>query len=151
MLAEDLTLDPSTAIAAGTSSPSIYSRKGWVDLQSTVRSVASVALTAPENLKIAHSTRSLKGLKTQANASVPAPDVIIDRHLVRLDINVPTTTHLDPEYKIIKSVQLVIEVPRLGVASSPTAAQIADDVKSVVSMLCASSNANLVRLLNNES
>lgn len=150
MLAEDLILDPSIAIAAGTSSPSIYSRKGWTDLQSTVRSVASVALTAPENLKIAHTTRALKGLKTAANASVPATDVILDRHLVRLDIVVPTTTHSDPDFKIIKSCQLVIEVPRVG-ASTPTANSIADDLKSIVSMLFAASNANLVRLLNGES
>lgn len=150
MLTEDLILDPSTAIAAGTSSPSTYSRKGWTDLQSTVRAVAAVSQTNPENLKIAHSVRSIKNFRTVANSSVSAPDVLIDRHLVRLDINIPQSTHLDPSYQINRSVQLVVESPRMG-ASTPTAAQIADDLKSIVSMLCATSNANLVRILNGES
>lgn len=148
MLAIDLILDPSTAIAAGTSSPDTYSLLSN-NQGSSVRSVASKALTNPENLRISHSTRSLKGFRTQANSSVNAPDVIFDRHLVRVDFNCPQTTHLDPNFAINRSVQIVIEVPRLA-GATPTAANISDDLKSVVSMLLASTNANLVRILNLE-
>lgn len=148
MLSIDLTLDPSTAITAGTSSPTIYSLLNNV-AGSSIRAAAAVAQTNPENFKIAHTVRTAKSFKTSANASVPAPDVIFDRHLCRLDVNCVQTTHLDPEFRINRSIQLVMEVPRLG-ASTPTAAAIIDDLLSIVSMLRASTNANLVRILNGE-
>jgi len=148
MLAIDLTLDPSTTITAGTSSPTIYSLLNNV-AGSSIRSAAAVAQTNPENFKISHSVRTAKGFKTVANASVPAPDVVFDRHLCRLDVNCVQTTHIDTDYRVNRSVQIVLEVPRLG-GSTPTAAQLVDDLLSVVSMLRASSNANLVRILNGE-
>lgn len=148
MLATDLILDPSTSIAAGTSSPTTYSLLNNVS-GSSVRSAAAVAQTNPENFRIAHSVRTAKGFKTTANASVPAPDVIFDRHLCRLDINCVQTTHLDPEFRLNRSVQIVFEIPRLG-AGTPTPLQMADDLKSIVSMLDASTRANLVRIFNGE-
>lgn len=149
MLAIDLSLDSSTAITAGTSNARTASLLGGNDPKSSVRSVAAVALTAPENLRISHTVRTAKGFRTAANASVPASDVLFDRHLVRLDKNVTQSTHLDPEFRINRSIQLVIESPRLG-ASTPTAAQLADDLLSIVSMLRAGTNANLIRVLNLE-
>lgn len=148
MLSQDLTLNPSTAIAAGTNAATVYALLSATQGKSQ-RSVASVATTAPKVFQIAHSTRSAKAFKTAANASVPAPDIIFDRHLVRLDENVVQTTHIDPEFRVNRSVQLVLEVPRLG-ASTPTPTQIADSLKALVSMLDASTQANLIRILNNE-
>lgn len=148
MLAIDLTLDPSVAIAAGTSSPTVYSLLSNT-VGKSIRSAAAVAQTNPETFTVGHTTSSEKSFKTQANASVPAPDVIFDRHVVRLDTNVAQTTHLDPTYRINRSVYINFVVPRLG-ASTPTAAQLADDLLSIVSMLRASTNANLIRILNLE-
>jgi hypothetical protein len=149
MLSQDLTLDPSTAITAGTSSPTVYSLLS-ASAGSSVRAAAAVAQTNPETFKISHSTRLSKGFKTPANSSVPAQDVTFDRHLIRLDVNHPQTSRLDPNYLINRSVQIVLEVPRLG-SETPTAAQLIDDLLSVVSALRASSNANLVRILNGET
>lgn len=149
MLSTDLTLDPSVAITAGTSSPTVYSLlPGSISNQSN-RTASAVAQSAPENFRIAHSVRTEKGFKTPANASTPAPDIVFDRHLCRLDINHPQTKALDPNFRINRSVQLVLEVPRLG-SESPTAVQMADDLLSIVSMLLASSRANLIRVLAGE-
>jgi hypothetical protein len=148
MLAIDLVLDPSTAITAGTSSPTTYSLLNNV-AGSSVRSAAAVAQSNPENFRIGHSTSVAKSFKTAANASVPAPDVIFDRHLCRLDINNVQTTRLDPEFRINTSVLVQFIVPRLG-AETPTAAMLADALLSVVSMLRAGTNANLIRILNGE-
>jgi len=152
MLATDLTLDSSTAITAGTSNSAVFSLMAPVSgvNNSAVRSVASVALTAPVSLKIAHSTRTIKGLKTVSNPSISGSEVIFDRHLVRKDTTVAQTGHLDPAFKIARSVQVVFEMPRLG-SESPTTVQMIDDLLAVVAMLRASSNANLVRLFNGES
>jgi hypothetical protein len=148
MLGIDLILDPSVAITAGASAPVTFSLLSNV-AGSSVRAAASLAQTNPRNFRIGHTTRTAKGFKTSANASVSAPDIIFDRHLTRLDINCVQTTHLDPEYRVNRSWQLVCEVPRLG-ASTPTAAQLAEDLLSIVSMLRTSTNANLVRILNGE-
>jgi hypothetical protein len=150
MLSSDLTLDPSTAITAGTASPTIYSLLNGNDPNSSVRSAAAVALTYPENLRIAHSKRAAKGFYQVASPALAAPPILFDRHLIRLDTNVAQTTHLDPEFRVNRSIQIVIEVPRLG-ASTPTHTQLADDLLSIVSMLRASTNANLIRILNLES
>lgn len=148
MLSIDLTLDPSTAITAGTSSPTIYSLLNNVPGRS-LRSAAAVAQTNPENFTIAHSVSKEKAFKTAANPAVPAPDVIFDRHLCRLDTNCVQTTIYDPDFRINRSVLVQFVVPRLG-ASTPTPAQLADDLLSIVSMLRASTNANLIRVLNGE-
>lgn len=148
MLATDLTLNPNTTIAQGTDSAVIYSLLSNNNGKST-RSAASLSQTNPRQLSIAHSTRTSKGFKTAANASVPAPDVIFDRHLIRLDSNVEQASHLDPEYRVSRSIQIVIETPRMG-ADSPTSLELADDLKGIVSMLDASTRANLNRILNGE-
>lgn len=150
MLATDLTLNASTAIAAGTAADRVLSLVSQGADSRTVRAVAATALTQPQTLTISHSTRQVKGLKTQSNDSVAAGPVVFDRHLVRLDNNVTQSAYNDPLFQINRSVQLVIETPRLG-ASSPTATQIVDDLLAIVAMLRASTNANLVRILNRES
>lgn len=150
MLSTDLVLNPSTAIAAGSATPLTYSLLESVK-GTSVRSDPSVATTNPRNVRISHSTRVSKTkFKLVANASVPAPDVVFDRHLVRLDSNVTQSTHLDPQFAINRSVQIVIELPRLG-ASTPTVVQLMDDLLAIVSMLRAGTNANLIKLLNNET
>lgn len=148
MLAIDLTLDPSTTISAGASAPVVYSLLSN-NSGSSIRSAAAVAQTTPRNFRVAHSVRTAKGFKSPANAAVPAPDVLFDRHLIRLDRNVPQTSRLDPEYRVNHSTQIVLEIPRLG-SETPTAVQVIDELKAIISMLAASSNANLVRVLNLE-
>jgi hypothetical protein len=94
--------------------------------------------------------RTEKGFKTVANQSVPAPDITFDRRLIRLDTNVVQTQMLDPMKRVNRSVQIVLESPRLG-AESPTVTQVVDDLLAVVAMLRASTNANLIRILNSET
>lgn len=150
MLASDLSLDSSTAIAAGTAGTVTFSLLGGGQPSQSIRTVAALALTNPRSLKVAHSVRTEKGFKTVANQSVPAPDVVFDRHLIRMDTNVVQTICLDPNARVNHSIQLVIETPRLG-ASSPTVTNLMDNLLALVAMLRASSNSNFVRLLNNET
>lgn len=145
-LPSDLVLDSTAAIGVGTLPALTLSLTGGVQ---SIRSEAAYALTAPRTLRIAHAVRRLKGLRDQAS-NILAPDVVFDRHLVRFDSNVAQTKYLDPEFLINQSIQLVIEIPRLG-ASSPTPLDTAGRLKALVSMLTAASNANLFRVLNNES
>lgn len=149
MLAIDLTLDPSTTITADAADAKTYSLLSQ-EAGRSVRSRADVATTAPKTLSISHSLRQLKGLRSVANSSVSGQDVIFDRHMIRLDENVTQSLVLDPEFKVNSAVYLVIETPRLG-ASTPTLAQVAGSIKRIVSVLLASSNANLQRVLNWES
>lgn len=149
MLAIDLTLDPSTAIAADAADAKTYSLLSS-ESGRAVRARADVATTNPKQLTISHSLRTLKGLRSVANSSVSGQDVVFDRHMIRLDENIVQTLVLDPEFKVNSSVYLVIETPRLG-ASTPTAAALAGGIKRIISMLLASTNANLVRVLNWES
>lgn len=148
MLATDLITNSSTAIPAGTAVARTFSLLESTKGQS-LRSDASVALSAPRTIRIAHATRSLKGLRDQTS-NLPAPDITFDRHLCRLDQNIVQTKYLDPNFAVNYSVQLVIEVPRLG-ASTPSAINVSDAIKHLISMLTASSDANLIRILNNET
>jgi hypothetical protein len=148
MLPTDVNLDASTAIAAGTNATTTYSLLSNEGGQS-LRSAAALSLTNPRNLSVKHSVRTGKTFRTAANASVPASDIIFDRHLIRLDTNMPQSTHLDQEFRINRSIQIVIEVPRIG-GSSPTSLMIADDLKALVAFLDSSTRANLVRLMNGE-
>jgi hypothetical protein len=150
MLASDLTLDSSTAITAGTSNSTVFALLGGNSPSQSIRSVAALATTNPRFLRIAHSMRTEKGFKTVANQSVPAPDITFDRRLIRLDTNVVQTQMLDPMKRVNRSVQIVLESPRLG-AESPTVTQVVDDLLAVVAMLRASTNANLIRILNSET
>ncbi|DAD52684.1 TPA_asm: coat protein [ssRNA phage SRR7976301_11] len=149
-LATDITLNASTTITAGTNADRVFSLLPSNANDRVQRSVASTALTAPQTLTIAHSKRVVKGMRTLSNNSVAAAPLYFDRHLCRLDTTVTQTAFSDPEFRASRSVQLTIEVPRLG-AESPTTTQIIDDLLSMVSMLRASSNANLIRFLNGES
>lgn len=151
MLSTDLIVDPATAITAGTANSRTFSLLGGGTPERTVRSVASLANTQPYELSIGHLKRKLKGFKSFENASVPAPDVTVDRHTVRLDYNMPTDTLRDPDYRLKLVTQLTIELPRLGITDTPTTVMIADSIKALASMLLATSNANLLRLLNHES
>lgn len=151
MFAVDLTNNPSVPLTVGTNSTLNFSLlTAPAGSGQTVRSVASVALTAPHILKIGHSTRSIKGLRYAATKQ-SAPDVIIDRHLVRFDKVAPTPTlgFSDPSFQITYGAQLVVEVPRIG-ADSPTTQQVMDQVLRIVTMLNPSSNAGLIQLLNGE-
>lgn len=149
MLAIDLTLDPSTAIAADAADAKTYSLISQ-ESSKAVRSRADVATTTPHQLTTSHSTRTVKGMRSVANSSVSGQDVVFDRHMIRLDRNIAQTLVLDPTFKVNAAVYLVIEVPRLG-ASTPTLANVAGDIKRIIAMLLASSNANLQRILNWES
>lgn len=150
MLASDLTIDASTAIAAGTAGSITFSLLGGNVNQRSTRTVASLATTNPRAIQIAHSVRTEKGFKTVANQSVPAPDIVFDRHLVRMDSNIIQSLCLDPNARVNQSIQIVIETPRLG-ASSPTPTNLMDNLLALVAMLRASSNANFIRILNNET
>lgn len=149
MLSTDISLDAGTAITAGTSLAQTYSLIGGASVEKTVRSVASTALSSPKELTIGHLQRRLKGFKTLANVSVPAPDVLIDRHTVRLQAHRGTADIYDPDCRITTVCQLTIEIPRVSPAL--TTIELADEIKKLVSFLLASSNANLIRIVNNES
>jgi hypothetical protein len=148
MLSTDLALDPSTAWTVGTSDSQTYSLLS-INGERSQRSKASVATTNPSVLSLAHTVRSTKGLRSVDNSSVTGQTIMFDRHLIRLDTNVAQTLVLDPEFKVNRSVQLVIEVPRLG-ASTPTSTNMSDDICRIVTMLRTSSLANLIRVLNSE-
>lgn len=148
MLATDLVTNSSTAIPAGTAQARTFSLLEATKGQS-LRSDPSVALTNPRSIRIAHTTRTLKGLRDQTS-NLPAPDIIFDRHLSRLDQNISQTKYLDPNFAVNFSIQLVCEVPRLG-ASTPSVVNVSDAIKHLISMLTAASDANLIRLLNNET
>lgn len=152
MLSTDITLNASTAIPAGTNSSVVFSLVGGATPERTVRANAATALTQPFELSIGHLKRRIKGFKTAANTSVPAPDVIIDRHTVRLDLVVSSLGNpiYDPDNKLRSVMQVTFEVPRLG-AVTPTTTTISDMLKQIASMLTASSDANLIRILNHES
>lgn len=141
-------MDPSTAWSVGTSDSQTWSLLGIAGDRSQ-RSKASVALTNPSVLTLANTVRTIKSLRSVSNSAVAGQDIVFDRHLVRLDTNVAQTLVLDPEFKVNRSVQLVLEVPRLG-ASTPTSTNMSDDICRIVTMLRTSSLANLVRVLNSE-
>lgn len=149
MLSTDLTLNPATAITAGSADSKVFAVTQTGE-NMAIRSVASLATTNPQQLKISHSVRTIKGLKSAANAALTGQDIVFDRHLIRLDKNVVQTKVLDPEQRVNRSIQIVIEVPRLA-GETPTATNVGDDLLSIISMLNASTWANLVRVLNWES
>lgn len=151
MLPVDLTLDSTIACPVGTLGAEVYSQL-WPSSSQTglSRSVSSVATTTPKTLTISHSVRKVKGLKSLANISIAAPDVIFDRHLVRIDRNVANTTWFDPEFKLNASIQIVLEVPRMG-TSSPTTNLMASMLLQLTQMLTNTAYANLVRVCNGES
>lgn len=147
----DLANNPSSPLTVGTNSAKTFSLVKASDGSRSVRSVAADALSAPHTLEIAHSTRSVKGLRYSATRA-PAPDVIIDTHLVRVDkhLPLPTLGIGDPNFSVKYGARLVIEVPRAG-ADAPSTQLIMDQILRLVVMLNPSSNAGLVRLLNGEA
>lgn len=150
MLPIDITLNASDSVPLGTAGPATYSLIGGGSMDRTVRSDASVALTVPRLFTTGHLQRKLKGFKSGANITVGAPDVIVDRHMVRLDNCIQAADFYDPDRRLTTSVQLVIEVPRLG-TNTPSLVTISDRVKMLVSVLTINGNAHLSRILNNES
>lgn len=149
MLSTDLTLNSATSVTAGTANSLVYSVISQGENQ-TVRSVAASSTTNPQQLKVSHSVRTIKGLKSAANAALTGQDIVFDRHLIRLDKNCVQTKVLDPEQRVNRSIQIVIEVPRLA-GETPTVVNLGDDLLSIVSMLNASTWANLTRVVNWES
>lgn len=151
MFAIDLTNSPSAPLTAGTASVLNFSLlSAPMGAGQSIRSVATVATTAPHTLKIGHSTRSIKGLRYSATKQ-QSPDVIIDRHLVRVDkvAATPTLGLSDPTFAITFGAQLVIEVPRIG-ADTPTPQLVMDQILRIVTMLNPSGNAGLIQLMNGE-
>lgn len=145
MLAIDLTINASTAIPVGTNAARTLSL-GNPQGGTSLRSDATVALTAPEVLAISHSRRTQKLKSTISNDLIP---VSTTRHVVRLSKHRPATNVLDPDYKSNLTVSLLIEVPE-GPGITVTSTQVSDAIKSLVSMLCSSADANLIRVLSNE-
>lgn len=150
MLSQDLTLNPSDSIAAGTNASQIFSLLGGNVANKSVRSVASLATTAPRWLSIGHQSSVLKGFRTVANQAVPASDVVVDRRVIRLDYTLPQTTHLDPTFRIQDSVFVNFVNARMGSESSTVQARI-DMLLALVAMLRASTNANAIRFFNSET
>jgi hypothetical protein len=149
----ELSNNPSTALTAGASSAVIFSLLQAPSAGTggqSIRSVAAVSTTAPHVLKIGHTTRSVKGIRYTANKAA-APDVVIDRHLIRIDKVAPTPTlgYSDPSNQITYGAQLVVEVPRIG-ADTPSTQLVMDQILRILVMLNPSSNAGLIKLLNGE-
>jgi hypothetical protein len=152
MFDTDLANNPATALSAGTAANLTFSLLSTPSNGdgSSVRSVASVALTAPHTCTIAHGFRRVKGLRFSAS-NIAAPDIVIDRHIVnfRKVAATPTLLIADPEFKIAYSGQVTLEVPRLG-ADTPTTALVMDQLLRALVMLNPGANAGAVKLLNGE-
>jgi hypothetical protein len=146
----DLANNPNTALTAGTAGNKTFSLVSPPSGGRSLRSVAAQILSEPLTLEIAHSTRSLKGLRYAATSQV-APDIILDSHMTRFDWHTPLTTLgiADPSFACKTSARLVIEVPRAG-ADTPTTQEIMDLILRNLVLLNPSTNAGLVRLLNGE-
>lgn len=115
-----------------------------------MRTVASLATTAPRTLKIVNSQRSKRfagnvGLVgTTVKTSV---DVITDVTTIRNDVWHSHTSAADPNFELTSWVQIQFGRPRgLGL----TTTQMNDQLLALVSMLDASSLANLAKILNSE-
>lgn len=147
----DLANNPSTALTAGTSANVSFALTSPPSGGRSLRSVAAVALSAPHTLEIAHSQRSISGLRYAAT-NQPAPDLIVDSHLVRVDKALPLTTLgiSDPQQRVRYGARLVLEVPRAG-ADAPSVQSVMDQILRIMVLLNPSSNAGLVRLLNGEA
>lgn len=147
----DTANNPSTALTAGTSANLTFSLVQGLDGKKAVRSVASVATSAPHSLTIAHSERAIKGLR-YASTRNTAPDVIIDHHMVRIDKFLPLTTAgiADPQFLVNYGAYLVVMAPRVG-ADAPSTQLLMDQILRIAVLLNPSSNAGLTRLLNGEA
>jgi len=148
----ELSNNPATALTVGTAGALTFSLQSPASPGGqSIRSVSAVATTAPHTLKIGHSTRLVKNMRYTATKA-SAPDVIIDRHLIRVDkvIAAPTWGLSDPNYGITTGAQLVVEVPRLGATDTPSTQMVMDQILRVIVALNPTSNAGLLKLLNNE-
>lgn len=150
MFDAELANNPSTALTAGTSSAATFSLKTGGNANESLRSVASTATTAPHQLKIAHSTSRISGLR-YTSGNVLSTDIIVDRHNMSILKHAPLTTLgiADPEWKSNYGASLTITVPRIG-ADTPSTQLIMDQVLRLLVALNPSSNAGLIKLLNGE-
>lgn len=148
MFDNDLANNPATALTVGTAANLTFTLQSSPSGGQSKRSVASVATTSPHIMTVGHSTRAVRGLKYAANKNA-APDVIVDRHLIRVDKHAPTPTlgYSDPSYALTYGAQLVVEVPRLG-ADTPATQLVMDQILRLVVALNPSSSAGLIRFLN---
>lgn len=149
MFDADLANNPNTALTAGTSSNLTFSLKtGAGSGVESLRAVGSVATTNPHQIKIAHSTRRISGLRLTSGNEL-ANDIVVDRHLIRVDKNVSVTGVSDPDFRVNYGAQLVVELPRIG-GDTPTTQLVMDQILRLLVALNPSTNAGLIRLLNGE-
>lgn len=149
MLADPLSLNSATAVTAGTSDAQSYGLLSVADGNS-IRAVAALAASAPRTLKIVNSTRSKRfsGNVQAAGTTVKTPvDVITDVTSIRNDVYRAHASAADPNLEITSWVQIQFGRPR---GCSITVTQMSDQLLAIVSMLNASTNANLTKLLNSE-
>jgi len=149
MLADPLSLNSATAVTAGTSDAQSY---GLLSVAggNSIRSVATLAASAPRTLKVVNATRSKRfsGNVQLAGTAVKTPvDVITDVTTIRNDVLRVHSSAADPNFEINSWVQIQFGRPR---GCSITVTQMSDQLLAIVSMLNASTNANLTKLLNNE-
>lgn len=149
MLADPLSLNSATAITAGTSDAQSYGLQSIAGGNS-VRSVATLAASAPRTLKVVRSTRTkrFKGNVELAGTTVKTPvDVITDVTTIRNDVFRAHASASDPNLEISSWCQVQFGSPR---GCSMTVTQLSDQLLAIVSMLNASTNANLTKVLNGE-
>jgi len=149
MLADPLSLNSATAVTAGTSDVQSY---GLLSVAggNSIRSVATLAASAPRTLKVVNATRSKRfaGNVLLAGTTVKTPvDVVTDVTTIRNDVLRVHSTAADPNFEITSWVQIQFGRPR---GCSITVTQISDQLLAIVSMLNASTNANLTKILNSE-
>jgi hypothetical protein len=149
MLADPLSLNSATAIAAGTSDAQSY---GLIEIAggNSIRTVAALAASAPRSLKITNSTRSKQ---FGGNVLLPGTTwktpvgVVWDVTTIRNDVHRVHASAADPNFDITSWVSCQFGRPR---GCSMTVTMSNDQLLAIVSMLDASSLANLTKLLNNE-
>jgi hypothetical protein len=149
MLADPLSLNSATAITAGTSDAQSYGLQSISGVGS-VRSVASLSQSAPRTVKIVRSTRTKRfsGNVQVAGTAVKTPvDVVTDVVSIRNDVYRAHSSAADPNFDITSWVQIQFGSPR---GCSMTVTQMSDQLLALVSMLNASTNANLTKVLNGE-
>lgn len=151
MFDADLSNNPNTALTAGTASALTFSLKtGGGNGTESLRSVASMATTAPHQLKISHATRRIAGLRyTSGNAA--AADLMVDQHRISILKNIPLTTLgiADPQFLANYGAALTVTLPRVG-ADTPSTQLVMDQILRLIVALNPSSNAGLIKLLNGE-
>lgn len=151
MFDADLTNNPNTALTAGTAASLVFALKtGAGSGTESLRSVAAVATTAPYQLKIAHSTSRVSGLR-YTSGNILGADIVVDRHNMSFLKNIPLTTLgiADPNFAVNYGASLTVSLPRVG-ADTPSTQLIMDNILRMLVILNPSTNAGLTKFLNGE-